>query len=127
MEIYIGGSSQGKLEYVLAKKDYGKESVIEGALLNPLTDSGGYKIINHFNEFVRNYVDKPEVIDNFIRQLIEKREDIIIISDQIGCGIVPVDKAEREWRELHGRVMCQIVACAGHVERIICGIGQVIK
>lgn len=127
MEVYIGGSSQGKLEYVLAKKEYPKETVTEGARLNPLSDNGNYKIINHFHEFVRNYADKPEIIDNFVKQLIEKRKDIIIISDQAGGGIVPADKAEREWRELHGRVMCQLAACAGHVERIICGIGQVIK
>lgn len=127
MEIYIGGRSQGKLEYVLAKKGYGNEDVAEGVLLNPLKDNRGYKIINHFHEFVRNYADKPEIINNFTDMLIGKRKDIIIISDQVGCGVVPLDKAEREWRELHGRVMCHLVQNAVHVEKIIFGIGQVIK
>jgi len=32
-----------------------------------------------------------------------------------------------EWRELHGMVMCRLAGNAKHVERIICGIGQVVK
>ncbi|MCI9079538.1 MAG: hypothetical protein HFH68_11565 [Lachnospiraceae bacterium] len=127
MEIYTGGAFQGKLEYVLAKKGYGKESVLEGAVINPLTYTGGYKIINHFHEFIRNYADKPETVNNFIEMLIEAGDDIIIITDQVGCGIVPLDIREREWRSLHGRIMCRLAGNARHVERIICGIGQVIK
>lgn len=127
MEVYTGGAFQGKLEYVLAKKGYSRESVLEGDAINPLTDTSGYKIINHFHEFIRNYTDKPEAVNNFVEMLIKEREDIIIITCQVGCGIVPLDRREREWRELHGRVMCRLSGNAKHVERIICGIGQVIK
>ena len=127
MEVYTGGAFQGKLEYVLAKKGYGKENVLEGAVLNPAASMGGYKVINHFHEFVRNYADKPEEVNRFAEILIRTRDDIIIITDQVGCGIVPLDREERKWRELHGRVMCRLASNAKHVERIICGLGQVIK
>ncbi len=127
MEVYTGGAFQGKLEYVLGKKGYSKEMVLEGDTVNPLTDISRYKIINHFHEFIRNYADRPEVINNFADMLIREREGIIIITDQIECGIVPLDRKEREWRELHGRVMCRLAGNAKHVERIICGIGQVVK
>lgn len=127
LEVYTGGVFQGKLQYVMSKKGYSKEIVIEGADINYLTDISGYKIINHFHEFIKNYADIPEAVYKFTDMLIEKREDIIIITDQVGCGIVPLDKKEREWRELHGRVMCRLAGSAGHVERIICGMGQVIK
>jgi len=127
VEVYTGGAFQGKLEYVLGKKGYSKEMVLEGDTVNPLTDISRYKIINHFHEFIRNYADRPEVINNFADMLIREREGIIIITDQIECGIVPLDRKEREWRELHGRVMCRLAGNAKHVERIICGIGQVVK
>lgn len=127
VEVYTGGAFQGKLEYVLAKKGYGRDSVLEGAVINPLTCTSGYKIINHFHEFIRNYVDKPEEVNEFAEMLVRTRDDIIIITDQVGCGIVPLDRTEREWRELHGRVMCRLASNAKHVERIICGTGQVIK
>ena len=127
VEVYTGGAFQGKLEYVLEKKGYGRDSVLEGAVINPLTCTSGYKIINHFHEFIRNYVDKPEEVNEFAEMLVRTRDDIIIITDQVGCGIVPLDRTEREWRELHGRVMCRLASNAKHVERIICGTGQVIK
>lgn len=127
MEVYTGGAFQGKLEYVLAGKGYSKETVLEGDGITPLTDTKGYKIINHFHEFIRNYADKPEEVNSFAEMLIRTRDDIIIITDQVGCGIVPLDRREREWRELHGRVMCRLASNAKHVERIICGTGQVIK
>lgn len=127
VEVYTGGAFQGKLEYVLEKKGYGRDSVLEGAVINPLTCTSGYKIINHFHEFIRNYVDKPEEVNGFAEMLVRTRDDIIIITDQVGCGIVPLDRTEREWRELHGRVMCRLASNAKHVERIICGTGQVIK
>ncbi len=125
VEVYTGGAFQGKLEYVL--EGYGRDSVLEGAVINPLTCTSGYKIINHFHEFIRNYVDKPEEVNEFAEMLVRTRDDIIIITDQVGCGIVPLDRTEREWRELHGRVMCRLASNAKHVERIICGTGQVIK
>ena len=127
VEVYTGGAFQGKLEYVLEKKGYGRDSVLEGAVINPLTCTSGYKIINHFHEFIRNYVDKPEEVNEFAEMLVRTRDDIIITTDQVGCGIVPLDRTEREWRELHGRVMCRLASNAKHVERIICGTGQVIK
>ena len=69
----------------------------------------------------------PEVLYGFAEKLVNERDDIIIITDQVGCGIVPLDRREREWREMHGRIMCRLASNAKHVERIICGMGQVIK
>ena len=54
-------------------------------------------------------------------------EDFIIICDEIGNGIVPIDPFEREYRERVGRILVQLAKRAEEVERIICGIGQKIK
>lgn len=150
MEIYVGGRSQGKLGYVLSKKGYGMENVLDGSSIIPdgqsiagfgnnfgqnnticwnsiFEKNNNYKIINHFHEFTRNYAKTPDVLYNFTDRIIKERNDIIIISDQVGGGVIPVDEYERQWRELTGRIMCRLAAGADHVERIICGIGQVIK
>lgn len=127
MEIYTGGSCQGKLGYVLSKKGYGMDVVLEAAFLNTPADLEGCKVVSHFHEFTKKYAHQPEFINNMAEIFIKEFKDIIIISDQVGGGIVPLDVAEREWRELHGRVMCRLAGYAGHVERVICGIGQVIK
>ena len=52
---------------------------------------------------------------------------IISITDEIGYGIVPVDRMEREYREQTGRVCTRLAAYSEKVYRVMCGIGQVIK
>ena len=51
----------------------------------------------------------------------------IIISDEIGCGIVPEDSEERLWREETGRCLCDIAKRCDEVWRVFCGIGIKIK
>ena len=58
---------------------------------------------------------------------LEKHPDTVIICDEVGNGIVPLDSFEREYRERLGRLLCEIAAKAERVERIVCGIGQRIK
>lgn len=54
-------------------------------------------------------------------------ENLVFISDEVGCGVIPVDKKDREYREAVGRTLCELAAQASSVERIICGIAQKIK
>ena len=59
---------------------------------------------------------------------LEKNENLqLLISDEIGYGLVPVDDFEREYREFHGRVMTELAEQADCVERVVCGILQRIK
>ena len=51
----------------------------------------------------------------------------IVIMNEIGCGIIPLDRGEREWRELTGRAGCIIAERADTVYRVCCGIVSVIK
>lgn len=131
MEIYVGGYSQEKLKTVLEIKGYSEKEVIEGEDLTLDIDISeslcGYKVINHFHEFIRKFADRPDDLYLFAENLIKEIKDIIIICDQVGGGVVPVDKDERQWRELVGRIMCRLVEDAGHVERIVCGLRQVLK
>ena len=60
-------------------------------------------------------------------QHIEESPDTILISDEIGNGIVPMDPHEREYREQSGRVLIELAGRADEVVRVVCGIGQKIK
>ena len=59
--------------------------------------------------------------------LLLEHPDCIIISDEIGNGIVPMEHEEREYREMTGRLLCELANKADRVERIVCGIGERIK
>ncbi len=62
-----------------------------------------------------------------MRLLIEKNPDLVIVSDEVGYGVVPIDRLEREYREQAGRCMELLAASAGQVYRVVCGIGMKLK
>lgn len=111
MELYIGGYAQNKYEYV--KKQFPDAEI--------------------WNDF-HLYVKEQLALGMNVRQLeesvfrrINENPEIKIICNEIGCGIVPVEKDDRLWREETGRLLCKIAAKAQKVVRIVCGIPQRIK
>lgn len=51
----------------------------------------------------------------------------IIVCQEVGGGVVPIDAFERDWREYTGRLCCDIAAQAERVYRVYCGIATCIK
>ena len=62
-----------------------------------------------------------------IDEISEENNDITIISTEIGYGVVPMDKGDRELRETVGRTCCYIAKKADEVVRVVCGVGNRIK
>lgn len=54
-------------------------------------------------------------------------EDKIVLCDQLGCGVVPADRASDDWREATGRLCCDLAARAELVIRVTAGLPQVLK
>lgn len=128
MELYIGGYAQGKLSYVLQQKNLSQEDVICGGdfVWNEKILSGK-KIFDDFELWVRREVEKNENVEAKAAQLLEINPTIIVISDEAGNGIVPIEPIEREYRERLGRILCTLAQRADRMERILCGMGQRIK
>ena len=51
----------------------------------------------------------------------------VVICNEVGCGLVPVDPVERARREEIGRLCIALAQRARRVIRVVCGIGTVIK
>lgn len=132
MELYIGGYAQGKKDYVLQKyPDSILWDVKDMDLLGDICEKKSqHIIINGFHLWVRKFlqqgIDKEEILQK-LHQLEDAGYVLCIISDEIGNGIVPMEAKERNWREETGRVLCMIAKEAQRVERIICGIPQILK
>ena len=58
---------------------------------------------------------------------VKENPDLIIVTDEVGYGIVPMDAKDREWREACGRVCTKLAAHAAQVVRVCCGIGTQLK
>lgn len=120
MKFITGGAYQGKLEY--AKKLYPSAEWTDGAgcSLQEILSCGA---VDHFHLFVRRWLQEGKTPQELIRAILDKNRDLIIVCDEIGCGLVPTDAFEREYRESVGRICTQLVEYADEVYRVTCGIG----
>ena len=51
----------------------------------------------------------------------------MIVANEVGAGIVPIDPGERAYREGVGRALCAIAQNSESVTRAVCGIGVRLK
>ena len=132
MKLIIGGYAQGKLQYALRQCDPAGCFVWNGAelpaqLTGLLQEGKKTLILNHLHGWIRKCLLAGGNPEEEIRRFLMKYPDVIMISDEVGNGIVPVDSFEREYRETTGRILVALAGQAEEVERVICGIGQKIK
>lgn len=127
MKLVIGGYAQGKLFYVLEKYGLQEAAVLDGVLPDDRVSGQKTMVINHLNHWVKGRILDGGYPEKEIETFLNHFEDCILISDEIGNGIVPFDVFEREYRERMGRILIRLAERAEEVERVICGIGQKIK
>ncbi len=124
LKMIIGGAYQGKRTF--AENKYGIRSWIDGTdcLPDEIYHCEG---IYHFELYIKRMMILGKDIQNLPSILAEKNPQIMIVTDEIGCGLVPVDRFEREYREQTGRICTEVAALAKNVDRVICGIGISLK
>ena len=109
MKLYIGGAYQGQEE--LARRE------------NPQGP-----VFPDFQETIREAVltggQDPLV---FAEKFCREHPDAVVVSNEVGAGVVPMGAEERLYREAVGRALCVIAREADEVTRCVCGIGVRIK
>lgn len=120
MDLVIGGAYQGKLTCVKKKYGFKKGEVFD--LANGFPDRE-YKCYTHLEALTRDETDPHELI----RLLMPYIKNSVVISREIGCGIVPMDPDERVMRERHGIALSLLAKEAEHVTRVFCGIEERLK
>ena len=157
MILIIGGFAQGKLHYVeqhyVQREDRQEVPVLDGTLrlasdskITWATESavetmpgkqteqptgrqtaGPQVIVNHLHHSIREQLRQGTAPEAMIEHFCKEHPDCILICDEIGNGIVPLEAEERIYRERTGRILEQLAAQADEVVRVVCGIGQKIK
>ena len=102
MILIIGGSFQGKKAYAAQI-------------------CGGGTVLADFQHRIRAVLEAGEDPEAFTRQI------LVITLDEVGCGIVPLEKTERDYREAVGHAGQMLAAAAAEVYRVQCGIAVRIK
>ena len=111
MKMVIGGAYQGKTDY--AKQVYPNLVWSDGASCD-LKDIFSCSGIVHFEEFVRRWIreNKAEHATDLAEQILQENPDLIVVTVEVGYGLVPVDAFERQYREAVGRICTNLAACA---------------
>lgn len=104
MILIVGGQGTGKREYARS-----------------LGFADDASVLADLHLFLRDNPADPEAL---LPDLLRKQ---VIICNEIGCGIVPMDEAERAWRDRVGRMCALLAKRAEKVVRLCCGIPMVIK
>ena len=112
----IGGAYQGKLAY--AKETFPDVRWTDGEQCEKEAI---------FQKYIERLLSEGEDISELAKQLKEKNPDLILLTDEIGYGIVPMDPFLREVRETTGRICTELAKDAKSVIRVVCGIPTVIK
>lgn len=124
MRIITGGAFQGKRAF--AEKLYPGAEWTDGGSCD-LDEIRTCRAVYGFHEFVKRWLKQGKSWEELASLILEENRDLILICDEIGCGLVPVDAFEREYRESTGRVMNALAEQAERVDRVVCGIGRRIK
>ncbi len=124
MILIIGGAYQGKYEY--ARKMYPDISWIDGQTCEE-EEIYSCSAVCHFHSYLERMMRQGKSVKGLAGRLADENPDIVIVSDEIGYGIVPVDRFEREYREAVGRVCTELAVYADKVFRVVCGIGIKVK
>ena len=132
MVFITGGTAQGKLRYVqeaygVIQAETADAAVSASCLLRNEEAWHFIRCVTHYQDLIRQILEEGADPQEVTARLIDAHPDLIIVMEEIGCGIVPLAKEERIWREACGRCGCLIASRAQRVVRLVCGIPTVLK
>ncbi|MFP3152890.1 bifunctional adenosylcobinamide kinase/adenosylcobinamide-phosphate guanylyltransferase [Lachnospiraceae bacterium ZAX-1] len=114
MILIIGAAASGKREYVRAL------GYTDADMANAILDKR--PVIYNLQDFI---YQSPFLDSNILLSMLLKKE--VVICNEVGSGIIPLEHAQRELRETTGRMCILLAKRAERVIRLICGIPTVIK
>lgn len=144
MVLIIGGYAQGQLEYVRQRYEVTDRQVFSACLPDTIRDQDESQdtqteqpvVIQDFNVWLREEIMSAkkesetvifEQLQRKLGDLLRRYPNVILISDEIGNGLIPMAREERILRDLIGRTQVYLAGQADEVIRVVCGIGQRIK
>ena len=114
MILVIGGVYQGKLAF--AKKRFG------------LTEPELCCLADGFVPGKRCYYGLSDALrQGRITELPDLPEDAVVIAEETGSGVVPMDPRDRSFRDLEGLLLQELAQKSAEVWRVFCGIPERLK
>lgn len=100
-------------------------------LVNALREAKGDVLLDCLTLWLNNLLmaekDVQAALDGLLAQLQTNQQKLVIVSNELGLGLVPEHGLSRRFRDLHGLMNQQVAAIADCVVFTVAGIPQVIK
>lgn len=119
MRLIIGGAHAGKRAYAAETYHIPTEEMADGALADP-AKVPALPCVYNFHLLVRRLRQAGQDPAAYAQTLGATK--LVVIMDETGCGVVPIQQDERLWREDVGRAGCVLARQAQSVERVACGL-----
>ncbi|MCR5747444.1 MAG: bifunctional adenosylcobinamide kinase/adenosylcobinamide-phosphate guanylyltransferase [Lachnospiraceae bacterium] len=130
MKIITGGRYGGKLDYVIETFEIKEDEILDMSLF-PAPDikkkMEGQKVLYRLESFIRSALEYRLDPESVIMEYISDHPDSIVICDEVGSGIVPEAAEDDEWREVTGRIMCELTKLAGGMTRVTFGVPEELR
>ncbi len=120
--LLIGGKAQGKRALAIRLFGLHEDDLLDGARCAPedLEAARGLRDLHLLTHRMLAEGKAPSALLPLLRGK-------IVTCDELGCGVVPVERELEDWREFTGRLCCDLAAEADIVIRVTAGIPQIIK
>ncbi|MGN8799603.1 bifunctional adenosylcobinamide kinase/adenosylcobinamide-phosphate guanylyltransferase [Candidatus Merdisoma sp. HCP28S3_D10] len=126
MILITGGAFQGKKAYAKKRFALKEQDMVNGADCTEAELLKARAVVD-FQEYVRRVLKEGGDPSLLAEKLYTENPDILVITNELGSGVIPANPFERQWREASGRAACDLAKYAAEVHRVVCGIGTVIK
>lgn len=140
MDFITGGVYNGKGKWVKEQLLHDQEeySWIDGSNLSTLPDSQDIHtsvvVIYHLESVINTYIEQLQqsLLTEHVDQLLEwekscKQHQLIVIGTDITKGIVPLEQADRTWRDTVGFTYQYLIQQANRVFLIWFGLSEQLK
>lgn len=124
MHFIIGGAYQGKLTFAKEKYGFSEEQIFDCARENL---EFSRPCITHLEEFTYGCAQRGKDPVAYFKEHRDEWKDSVLICRDISGGVIPMELADRLWREATGHLCQYLSKQADHVSRIFCGLEQRLK
>ena len=126
MKLIVGGAYQGKKEAACRLFGCQTADFIDGKDCAP-EELRSCSAIYNFHEYIFRCMQEGTPVNDIPAVLQRENPEILIITDEVGYGVVPIEKTMRDFREQVGRICCQLAEISEVVVRVVAGMPMFIK
>ncbi len=108
-----------------------EESVRVWDVIREECGEGRVVVLDCLTLWLNNLMLEERDVESDLERLVESLEgvegDVILVSNEIGLGLVPDTELGREFRDLHGRMNQRVASVCDRVLFMVAGLGVVVK